>query len=168
MKWYYFGIPKGTHSIHAQHQRNKVFQLAFPPIKGSTCIFPVWLSFTDDTIRHVPHRITWRLVHLLTGKCIFPFRTLYIPESWSRSELPMLWGFPEMETASSFIRKDVFLFHPLFKMHKTARQNEGSLWNHRFKGRHHRASNTGITGLEMLSPDSRNNMGQGGWRLQDH
>lgn len=62
-------------------QINEIKYLTFPPIKGRTCIFPVWLSFTDETIRHVPQRIAWRLVHLLTGKCIFPFRTLYIPES---------------------------------------------------------------------------------------
>lgn len=79
--------------------QHSCFTLTFPPISGKTCIFPLKLSFTDDTIKHVPHRITWRLVHRFTGNCILPFRTLYIPESWIRSELPVLWGFPKMNTS---------------------------------------------------------------------
>lgn len=77
--------------------------LTFPPMRGRTCIFPLELSFTDDTIKHVPHRMTWRLVHLFTGNCILPFRTLYIPESWIRSELPVLWGFPKTNTSKHVI-----------------------------------------------------------------
>ena len=80
--------------------------LTLPPMSGSTCIFPATLSFTDDTIRQVPHRMTWRLVHRFTGKCILPLRTLYIPESWIRSELPVLWGLPTTSTSKQFSLKE--------------------------------------------------------------
>lgn len=61
------------------------------------CIFPVWLSLTEETMRQVPHRITCRRVQRLTGSWSFPFRTLYVPDSCTRSELSMLWGFPGTE-----------------------------------------------------------------------
>lgn len=66
----------------------------FPPISGRMCILPVWLAFTEETMRQVPHKITCRRLQRFTGSCSFPFRTLYVPESWMRSELSMLWGFP--------------------------------------------------------------------------
>lgn len=63
-------------------------------MSGRMCIFPVWLSLMEETMRQVPHRITCRLVQRFTGSWSFPFRTLYVPDSWTRSELSMLWGFP--------------------------------------------------------------------------
>ncbi|TNN62560.1 hypothetical protein EYF80_027263 [Liparis tanakae] len=40
------------------------------------CILPVWLCFTEDTMRQVPHRMTCRRVQRFTGSCSFPLRTL--------------------------------------------------------------------------------------------
>lgn len=77
-----------------KEQDNKTGLNTFPPISGRMCILPVWLAFTEDTMRQVPHKITCRRLQRFTGNCSFPFRTLYVPESWIRSELSMLWGFP--------------------------------------------------------------------------
>lgn len=55
---------------------------------------PVWACFTEETIRQVPHRVTWRLDQRFTGSASFPFRTLNTPESCTRSEPPTLLGFP--------------------------------------------------------------------------
>lgn len=52
-------------------------RLTFPPTRGRMCIFPVRLSFTDATMRHVPHRITCRSAHLWS--CVLPLRTLNTP-----------------------------------------------------------------------------------------
>lgn len=99
-------------ALQISDQTEKIKTHTFPPIKGRTCIFPTWLSFTDDTIRQVPHKITCRFVHLFTGNCSFPFRTLYIPESWVRSELPVSLGFPTKTEIRSkrFLTNAVRLF----------------------------------------------------------
>lgn len=78
------------HSPLPNEEDNKHGFSTFPPISGRMCILPVWLAFTEDTMRQVPHKITCRRLQRFTGSCSFPFRTLYVPESWMRSELSML------------------------------------------------------------------------------
>lgn len=63
-------------------------------MRGRMCILPVWACFTEETMRQVPHRVTWRLDQRFTGSASFPFRTLNTPESCTRSEPPTLLGFP--------------------------------------------------------------------------
>lgn len=71
-----------------------VSQSTFPPMRGRMCILPVWACFTDETMRQVPLRVTWRFDQRFTGSASFPFRTLNTPDSCTRSEPPTLRGLP--------------------------------------------------------------------------
>lgn len=87
-----------SETSNTYHTKNTLWLLrkygTFPPMRGRMCILPVWACFTEETMRQVPHRVTWRLDQRFTGSASFPFRTLNTPESCTRSEPPTLLGFP--------------------------------------------------------------------------